>query len=208
MKSKSKDNLDNNLKELLSEKNNNNNNNNILNESLININNSENNENCKISENNLNKNYIEYNFNNNFNNNENENNNENNYNKDELDNILLKLNIISQLKENDKLVVNNNDFKIDNNNFQFVKRWYYSENRENTLNKLNEIIDITFKFIENNHINKILQRILFSLKSCINGINSLKLTYKNDVNIITKIDLLIENINIKINEIELKFNLI
>merc|ERR1711907_739193 len=135
----------------------------------------------------------------------NENNNENNYNKDELDNILLKLNIISQLKENDKLVVNNNDFKIDNNNLQFVKRWYYSENRENTLNKLNELMDTTVKFIDDNHINKILRRILFSLKSSINGINYLKLTYKNDVNIITKIDLLIENINIKINELELKF---
>ena len=66
-----------------------------------------------------------------------------------IDNCLLNLKIISKLEENDKLNTNKDILKIDKPIiFQGLKRWYFNEGRETTMNKLNEIFNSSFKITD------------------------------------------------------------
>ena len=63
-----------------------------------------------------------------------------------IDNCLLNLKIISKLEENDKLNTNKDILKIDKPIiFQGIKRWYFNEGRDTTMNKLNEIFTCLFQ---------------------------------------------------------------
>tara|TARA_B100001287_G_C22624208_1_gene501662 strand:+ start:256 stop:870 length:615 start_codon:yes stop_codon:yes gene_type:complete len=143
----------------------------------------------------------------------------NDTNKDEtkprntIEDILLNMKIISEINENDKLLTNNECLEIDTRYFQSFQRWWYEDGRDNTLIKLDEIIKMLFSYIDqnynsndNNTITKnfkegkthLFQRIHRSLSNSIKGLENLKTTYKDDIKTISKVDLLIEKINIKI----------
>ena len=151
-----------------------------------------------------------------------ENNEENNTNKDnttqenankdlsqqvdqeKLDNLLLNLRTIAEIKDFDKLRVTNNNLKIDQTWLPFITRWYCAEGRDSTLTKISDTLDETFGHIEtikNNvydNANRDIQRILVCLTTSIKGIECLKVTYKKDINVITKLNLYTEKINMKI----------
>ena len=143
-----------------------------------------------------------------------ENNQLNELNNNRLDKLLLNLRTISEIKENDKLKVNEESLLIDQSSFQFIRRWYNSENRGNTLTKINDMIDDIFAYIEiikNNkyeNANRDIQRILVGLTTSVKGIDNLKVTYKKDVNIITKLTLYTEKLNMKINELNTLINIL
>ena len=133
--------------------------------------------------------------------------------KNKIEDILLNMKIISEINENDKLLTNNECLEIDTRYFQSFQRWWYEDGRDNTLIKLDEIIKILFSYIDqnynsndNNTITKnfkegkthLFQRIHRSLSNSIKGLENLKTTYKDDIKTISKVDLLIEKINIKI----------
>jgi hypothetical protein len=134
--------------------------------------------------------------------------------QDKLDNLLLNLRTISEIKDFDKLSVNDDNLKIDLSSMQFISRWYYSEGRDNTITKINEVLDEIFNYIEtikNNvydNANRDIQRILVGLTTAVKGIECLKVTYKKDINIITRLNLYAEKINIKINELNTSINII
>ena len=137
----------------------------------------------------------------------------------DLDSLLLNIRIISEIKEYDKLKtsLDNNSLKIDQDYLQFVWRYYYDDNRENSLNRIKFIMEKTFDLIEDikneekiqsSKTNKRdLQRLLLALTASLRGLDNLKVTYKLDVNIIASLNLLIEKINIKINELNVMFKI-
>ena len=56
--------------------------------------------------------------------------------------------------------------------------------------------------------NRDIQRILVGLTTSIKGMECLKITYKRDINVITKLNLYTEKINMKINELNTAINII
>ena len=134
--------------------------------------------------------------------------------QDKLDKLLLNLRTLSEIKDFDKLRVNNDNLQIDQSALQFVTRWYYAEGRDCTLNKISDILEETFSHIEtikNNtydNANRDIQRILVGLTTSVKGIDCLKVTYKKDINVITRLDLYAEKITMKINELNTTINII
>ena len=136
-------------------------------------------------------------------------------NKD-IDSILLDLKIISQIKENDKLVTSKELLEIDNSYFQSIKRYWNNDNRissieyiKNTVNRTLEFTDTTLNdtqgenkniFIENN--SHILQRFLVEMTNAIKGLDNLKLTYNTDITVISAIDIYKEKLNMRIEAIQ------
>ena len=134
-------------------------------------------------------------------------------NKDELDNNILNLKIISKIQENDKLITNDELIKIDSPKLlQSITRWYSNNSRSITLKKLNDIIDISFKFTDiiiNNEViqyensiyslednnNELFQKFIVELTNSLIGFNNLKNTYSDDILISSQIDLIINKIN-------------
>merc|ERR1712070_1042919 len=68
--------------------------------------------------------------------------------KKDIDTILLNLKIISQIKENDKLITSNSMLEIDNNYFQFAKRWFNNDSRLTTIEYIKSIVDATLEITD------------------------------------------------------------
>lgn len=143
--------------------------------------------------------------------------------------LLFNLNIISELKKDDKLSFCNNQFSIDDPNYmQGVTRWWYGEDRSKTLEKLNDVINETFRYIEETYTNEMdnntfgnftneksksvlyennserLQKFNLALNKTCSGLEKLKNTYNVDTSMTTGLNLLISKIETrlkKINEI-------
>tara|TARA_B110000967_G_C18866301_1_gene552884 strand:+ start:1212 stop:1793 length:582 start_codon:yes stop_codon:yes gene_type:complete len=145
-----------------------------------------------------------------------------NENKDNINNILLNMKIISEIKESDKLLTNNDCLEIDTRYVKFVQRWWYEDGREVTLIQISDIIDNLFNFIDinycanSNFVSKgnfdedkthLFQRIHLILQNSIKGLENLKTTYKNDIKTISQIDLIIEKVNIRIERMSAKVKL-
>ena len=134
--------------------------------------------------------------------------------QDKLDNLLLNLRTIAEIKDFDKLKVTSNNLKIDQTWMPFITRWYHADGRDNSLTKIGEVLEETFKYIEtikNNtydNANRDIQRILVGLTTAIKGIECLKITYKKDINVITRLNLYIEKINMKVNELNSAINIL
>jgi len=114
---------------------------------------------------------------------------------------------------------------------QGITRWWHSNSRDETIKNLENIITDTFKLIdnvysseftdlpgndiENNYYYKHslptnyfksensqqLQTFSIELTNSIKGLENLKLTYKCDISVCSKIDVLIEKINIRIKKV-------
>ena len=135
--------------------------------------------------------------------------------------VFTNLKIISNIKEYDKLIIDENKhIDIDSPTYlQFARRWWSGRNRLNTLNYLKNcvyrdafiIIDNTLKneiknkinmnyFEQSNH--NILQKFLLDLKNSIRGLQNLKITYNNDVSFKSNLDVIIEEIEFRIEKIK------
>ena len=135
--------------------------------------------------------------------------------------VFINLKIISNIKEYDKLITSENkQINIDIPSYlQFMRRWWNGRNRQDTLTYLKDfvyrdafiIIDTTLKneisekqnnnfFGESNH--NILQKFLLELKNSIRGLQNLKITYSTDVSFKSQLDLIIEEIEFRIEKIK------
>lgn len=151
--------------------------------------------------------------------------NDENKNMDDLiDETILNLKIISNIKENDKLITSKNIIEIDNPYMlQGINRWYNNENRIITIKKLNEICENTFKITEylitnekekkdkdnilkyNN--NEIFQSLIIEMTNSINGIENLKNTYSKDIPISSQLDILKKKMLMKIDKLNKLFSI-
>lgn len=144
-------------------------------------------------------------------------------NNNDIDNILLNLKIISQIKENEKITLVNNTIEIDNRFFQSVYRWFAGDNRTITLNKIKEVIENSYNIIDciilnesannnqhknicNNNIlsknnSQLLNDFSLNLSNTIKGLENLKTTYKYDITINSELEIIIDNIKDRIAKI-------
>jgi hypothetical protein len=161
-----------------------------------------------------------------------------NINYDDINNILLNLKIISQIKENEKIITLNNNIEIDNRYFQSIYRWFSGDNRTISLTKIETVIDNAYniidcilinedslishkinennKFINTNNKNnkntsddllsksnsQLLTDFSFNLSNTIKGLDNLKITYKYDISINSKLEIIIDNMKDRINKIQ------
>lgn len=119
--------------------------------------------------------------------------------------------LLSKIQPGDKLIYTSNILNIDRSYLQSVRRWYNSNDRNKTTQFINIIIDQTFIMIDNilgdetfitlssETRDIILQRFNLELKNSINGLINLKTTYNDDSSIVSTIDVIIDNINNKVN---------
>lgn len=138
---------------------------------------------------------------------------------------LTNLKILAKLQVGDKLIYTNKSFSIDKWFYlQPLYRWYYNESRATTIKHLNEFIQQVFSLIdiiyanemghlENNYYTNvkpivfkeenasILISIINELQNAADGLNNLKQTYKDDVNIATSLNIIIEKIHVRIKKI-------
>lgn len=141
-----------------------------------------------------------------------------------IDENILNLKIISKIKPNDKLLANNNLLEIDSPHIlQSVNRWYNNESRSITIEKLNIILEGTFKItkilLENEKQNKdddksleennsqIFQTLILEMRNSLVGLENLKKTYSEDILISSQLDLLINKLNTRIDKMSKFFKI-
>jgi hypothetical protein len=143
-----------------------------------------------------------------------------------LQNTFTNLRILSKIEIGDKLYFYNDQFVIDKWTYlQPITRWYYAESRSTSLQHLQDFIQKVFTLVdviyanENGSLEKnyyvelsrpsvfkeenasILVTFINDLKNATVGISNLKQTYKNDITIISALDILIEHIHVRIKKI-------
>ena len=124
--------------------------------------------------------------------------------QENLDKILINLDVISEVKEGQKLhLLKSGFFEIQDPGFLVSGiRFFYNLNRQQTIEQIKMIIQIYEIFFEKQKEKRELISLHFE-KSLI-GLKNLKLTYKTDVLFVANINLIIKKIKIKFlqNKIE------
>lgn len=134
-----------------------------------------------------------------------------------IDNNILNLKIISKIEENDKLITSNNLLKIDRPTLlQGMHRWIGNESRSNAIERLSEIYDEGFKITDDllskekslkenqNELcdtnSQVFQKYIVEFTNSLNGIDNLKKTYKNDVLILSQLEMIINKVNTRLEK--------
>jgi len=130
---------------------------------------------------------------------------------DTIDNILLNLKMISLIKAQDKLYLEDGLLKIDTPTImQGISRWINDYSRLKTMEDIEYLINSTQLFVETNfkkterteEDNRECQKILVEISKSLTGIQNLKITYNDDTFIQSKLDVISE----KISEIKNKLS--
>lgn len=129
------------------------------------------------------------------------------FNTNSIDNILLNLKMLSQINPNDKLYTEEGQIKIDIPTImQGIHRWMNDYSRTKTMDDLDVLINNTCDFVKENiskqtrteEDNRNCQKILVEISKSLTGIQNLKITYKDDTFIQSRLDV----INEKTHEIK------
>ena len=116
----------------------------------------------------------------------------------DIESLILNLKLISKIKQNEKLIIDNKIIKVDVRLLQNVRRWLTSDNRNESIEYIEYIINETLKYVKSNQINNKTtyskDKIIEELSNTSNGLDNLKSTYKLDNIITAKIDILKEKI--------------
>jgi hypothetical protein len=116
-----------------------------------------------------------------------------------IDNLLLDLEVIRQIKENDKLsvisLIGSTRLAVDSSKYisSFI-RYYYNYNRETTilyLENLTANIEKTAEFLINGDHSEECETINAALINALKGLANLKITYISDSIIVAKLTLII-----------------
>jgi hypothetical protein len=125
--------------------------------------------------------------------------------------ILINLKLIGEIKIDDKLRICNNNLDIDNRYMKSVVRKFYSDSRINTVELINDLIEDSIIFsnnlidkivaidsgnVENIHYKHQLNILTVNLNTSLNGLDKLKVTYKEDNIFIANIELIMDKIRI------------
>jgi hypothetical protein len=128
----------------------------------------------------------------------------------DINNILLNLEIIKQIKEGDKLAIHilpgTTKLFVDNSFLlSGLKRWYNGYNREDNIKFIEELITTVEKtseiIIDGNH-NELANNLKNAVKNSLKGLTNLKTTYINDSITIAKLTLIINRLNKVIDNLE------
>ena len=119
------------------------------------------------------------------------------------------LKFISTFEPGDK--INISTLQIEKNTLlNSIKRYWYGESRNTTLNFITTTIEQSFQIVltllnsDNIRDKMLCFSITIDLKKCINGLKNLQQTYSDDKLFFCTIDTIIDNIDAKISEIKFK----
>lgn len=131
--------------------------------------------------------------------------------------IISNLILISKLEPNQKLFISHNEItnefckipfeiKIDNSYMPKISRWYYKQNRNETLLAIGKLFEISIEQFNlhkeiNNNVE--IKKYIELFKNSINGLNNLKITYSTDEETIKEIEIIINKLQ---NIIQNNFN--
>ena len=106
--------------------------------------------------------------------------------------LIVNLTILSQVEKNRKLLTKDTYLNMEQKTQllqvpESVRRWWRGDNRDNTLKKIDLIINKAIDLIDND--------ILEYLKKSIKGIENLKETYTDDTQTRARLDVVIDRIN-------------
>jgi len=116
-----------------------------------------------------------------------------------VENTILNLKMMSQIKPYDKLYLDEGLLKIDTPTLlQGIYRWYKVYSRINTTTDLDiivkSVIDITDNLLDKEDIsdeeNALCQQILIEISNACKGLSNLKITYKDDTFMSSKLDII------------------
>jgi len=121
--------------------------------------------------------------------------------------ILSNLTLLSKVQKYDKLIIkkrlNKNDInfeiQIDNSYLPSIKRFFYGDDRDKTIEYLNKLINYGIEKYneEKKKDNKIaMNKIASLLESSKLGLSNLKITYNTDQSITSKLDIIIDTIDV------------
>ena len=134
--------------------------------------------------------------------------------EENIDNFILlsNLTLLSKVQKYEKLIIkkrqNNSDLnfeiQIDNSYLPSIKRFFYGNDRDKTIEYLNKLINYGIekyneekKNEEKKNDNKIaMNKIASLLESSKLGLSNLKITYNTDQSITSKIDIIIDTIDV------------
>jgi len=124
----------------------------------------------------------------------------------ELDEVLVNLKVLEQLQVNQKLISRGPYLNIEYESIipEFIRRWRRQDNRNETVKKINLVVNSALKLKKTNNI-----KIDQYLSNSISGLRSLKETYATCCQTSARIDVIINKIksNIDIKTYDEKLNL-
>ena len=116
-----------------------------------------------------------------------------------IETVVLNLKLISKIKQNEKLIIDNKIIKVDVRFLQNVRRWITSDGRDESIDYVEFIINKTIAYInslsDDHNLVYSKSKLIEELSNIINGLDNLKSTYKIDNIITSRIDILKEKIN-------------
>tara|TARA_Y100000389_G_scaffold95236_1_gene91906 strand:- start:15338 stop:15739 length:402 start_codon:yes stop_codon:yes gene_type:complete len=120
----------------------------------------------------------------------------------DIDEILVNLKVLEQLQVNQKLISRGSYLNIEYESIipEWLRRWRRQDNRNETIKKINLIVNSAIKLKETDK-NKTIDK---HLVKCINGLKSLKETYAICCQTTARIDVIINNILLNIDDVSLK----
>tara|TARA_B110001450_G_scaffold225943_1_gene224441 strand:- start:268 stop:897 length:630 start_codon:yes stop_codon:yes gene_type:complete len=149
--------------------------------------------------------------------------------------IIRNLKILGNIKPNDKLIKKGDTIKIDTPYlYQGLSRYWNGNSRKESVGNIEHLIEASFNMIDLIYSNEIEKRTggledyynsnrgqvyfetenaqkltIFSteLKNVLKGLNNLKQTYNSDISICSRIDVVIEKINLRIKKIQELFQI-
>ena len=116
--------------------------------------------------------------------------------------LLSELKVYGSIKHGHKLFTKQERLAIDYpSTYNSVLRWWWGENRTENIEKINHTLTKVFRIIEQSiddveKNNSMLARVLSSLEFAYQGIERLQTTYEHDAHSVSKLEVLLENIQI------------
>lgn len=130
-----------------------------------------------------------------------------------IENIILNLKMLAQIRHNDKLFTENSMFKIDSPKLsQGILRWFNDYSRHKTMDDIDVLVRNTENYINtifNNDSrtvddNRTCQNILVEITRAIEGIQNLKLTYNEDTFVQSRLEIVNEKFSVCKNNLSQK----
>ena len=133
--------------------------------------------------------------------------------------ILLNLNILSQIRENEKICCDKDSIAIDTSSsiIQSFQRFFKGDSREKTISLITKIIEDSLKFTDNilnseienktettyfaETNSSLLHRFLLNMQNAIRGLENLRITYNTDIPMQSKVNLLVERLQMRVEKI-------
>jgi hypothetical protein len=117
----------------------------------------------------------------------------------DIEEIIVNLKLLETLDQNQKLVTRDKYLNIEPRSFvpEFIRRWNRQDNRNETIVKLNNIINQAIKNINNEKYN--MKEYLYN---CKNGIVNLKQTYSTCSQTCARLDIILDKIKLSLGDYE------